>query len=206
MFIDKTQQAMDFIGQCCPHIGAFQGGPEPFIFLRETAHEMRCAKPSAVFPDRHLEHIAYAVDMVGSNGFLSSPAAIASVYLVTRFETYFRVLSGRLNRDGTWLSSADRQAAIRAIGKQLPKIRISNVAWAYKIMTLGTAKIVGYCSALDARLYCGGSSKASTGRTIGSLGDRIEYLRHSAGHGSWGDLSSEAAFYGLLTAAIFHAQ
>jgi hypothetical protein len=50
-------------------------------YLKETAAEMKTSKSSIVFPDRYIEHVAYAVDMVASNWFLSSPAAIASVYL-----------------------------------------------------------------------------------------------------------------------------
>jgi hypothetical protein len=206
--VDKTQQAMDFIATCCPSIGAFQGGPEPFIFLRDTASEMLASQSTEVFPQRHLEHIAYAVGMVSSNGFLSSPAAIAAVYLVTRFETYFRVLSGKLDREGSWLSSADQKATFCAIGdNRIVKKRISNVALAYKIMMLGNAKIVPYFSALDARLYPNTQPQMPrSGQIVADLGDRIEYMRHSAGHGSWGDLSAEANFYGLLTAAIFYAQ
>jgi hypothetical protein len=70
--------------------------------MNKAADDMTHSVPSDVFPDRHKEHIAYALRMVASGGFLSSPAAIGSVYLATRFEYYFRVLSGRLNADGTW--------------------------------------------------------------------------------------------------------
>jgi len=38
------------------------------------------------------------------------------------------------------------------------------------------------------------------------VGDRIAFGRHAAGHGQWGDISAEAAFYGLMTALIFYAQ
>jgi len=76
------------------------------MFLKEAASQMREAKPTLAFPDRYIEHVAFAVETVSLNGFLSPPAAIASVYLATRFEFYFRVLSGKLNGDGTWVSAA----------------------------------------------------------------------------------------------------
>jgi len=62
-----------------------------------------------------------------------------------------------------------------------------------------------YCGSLDRRLY---PSRTTAGQSfvIQHVGDRIEFGRHSAGQGHWGDISSEAVFYGLMTAAIFYAQ
>ena len=41
---------------------------------------------------------------------------------------------------------------------------------------------------------------------VADIGDRIAFGRHSAGHGLWGDISSEAVFYGLVTAIVFYNQ
>jgi hypothetical protein len=38
------------------------------------------------------------------------------------------------------------------------------------------------------------------------IGERIALLRHPGAHGMWGDLSSDAVFYGLLTVVILLAQ
>ena len=43
---------------------------------------------------------------------------------------------------------------------------------------------------------------AAGGFRVTDIGDRIAFGRHSAGHGLWGDISSEAVFYGLVTAMM----
>jgi hypothetical protein len=198
---DKAQQAADFIVSHCPHVGAFHGSGEPYGFLQETAEHMRAAKPTLVFPARYIEHVAYAVGTVGSNMFTTPPAAVASVYLATRFEFYFRVLSGKLNGDGTWVSQSAQQAALAMIvDRRLKNPIISNVSLAYEVMRLGTSKILPYCASLDGSLYASGGNSG-----IKHLGARIAFLRHAGGHGEWGDISSEAVFYGLMTAIVFYA-
>jgi hypothetical protein len=71
-------------------------------------------------------------------------------------------------------------------------------------MKLGRAKVVCYCATLDKALYP--VPYAVGGFSISHLGGRIEFGRHSASHGQWGDISSEAVFYGLMTALVFHSQ
>jgi hypothetical protein len=145
--------------------------------------------------------------MVASNMFLSAPAAIASVYLATRFEFYFRILSGKLNGDGTWMSLSAQQAAQATINdSRLGRNRISSVALAYRIMKLDQSrKIVQACTALDNSLYAT-PTQVVGGMTVADIGDRIEFGRHAVGHGHWGDISAEALFYGLLTAVVFYNQ
>jgi hypothetical protein len=207
MTMDRTQQAIDFITTCCRHVGAFQGTFDVNQYLKKTALEMAVSKPSVVFPDRYIEHVACAVDMVASNMFLSPPAAIASVYLATRFEFYFRILSGKLNGDGTWISPSAQQAARTALAdKRFKRNRISSVALAYKLMKLDQSRKIGQaCTALDNSLYST-PTKVVGDMTIADIGDRIEFGRHAVGHGHWGDISSEALFYGLMTAVVFYNQ
>lgn len=88
--MDATQQAISYIMSCCGSVGAFGGSTDVDRFLKQVASQMAASSPSAVFPGRYIEHVACAVDMVASNDFTSSPAAIASLYLATRFEFYFR--------------------------------------------------------------------------------------------------------------------
>jgi hypothetical protein len=205
LMIEKAQQAAEFIVSHCPNVGAFNGTGEPYGFLQETAEAMRIAKPTPVFHERYIEHVAYAMDMVARNWFLSPPAAVASVNLATRFEFYFRVLSEKLAGDGTWLSLSAQQTARAQIQDQrLSRSRISSVALAYEVMKLGTAKAVPYCAWLDHTLYASPIT-ASNNFTITTVGDRIEYGRHAVGHGQRGDISAEGVFYGLMTAVIFHA-
>lgn len=205
--MDRTKQALNFIKNCCRNSGTFYGTPGVSLYLKETASEMAESKSSVVFPERYIEHVAYAIDMVGSNSFMSPPAAVASVYLATRFEFYFRILSGKLNGNGTWVSQLaqkDAQAVIK--DKRLRFNRISSVALAYKIMKLDqTLKIVQVCTDLDNYLY---STPATVvgGKIISDIGDRIEFVRNVAGHGHWGDISAEAFYYGLMTALVFYNQ
>jgi hypothetical protein len=75
---------------------------------------------------------------------------------------------------------------------------------AYEVMMLGTSKVVPYCASLD-HILLPVPIKASGSPEIAHLGDRVQFGRHAAGHGHWGDISAEAVFYGLLTAIIFYA-
>ena len=203
---DPAQLAADFIVRCCSRIGAYQGSGEPHMFLAETASRMQKSAPSTVFPERYKEHVAHAVGMVASSYFLSPPAAIASVYLVTRFESYFRVLSGVLNRDGTWKSPSDRQSAFGILAdSRLKRSKVSNVDLSYRLMKLKSSRISAQCDSLDRALYSTPTS-AADGMIISNIGDRIAYGRHAVGHGSRGDISGESVFYGLLTSIVFYAQ
>jgi hypothetical protein len=69
--------------------------------------------------------------------------AVASVYLATRFELYFRVLSGRLKSDGTWVSESAQDVSMAMIGdKRLQTKRVSSVSLTYDVMKLGTSRVV----------------------------------------------------------------
>ena len=110
----------------------------PHRFLARVSEEMTAAPHTDLFPDRYKVHVAYALRMVARHGFLEPPAAIAAVYLATRFEFFFRLLSGKLKGDGTWLNKAvDQPAAVAALGeKGLKGKRVSDVAVTYKLMKL----------------------------------------------------------------------
>jgi hypothetical protein len=205
--MNPTDEAIKYITTCCRNIGAFSGTGHPYAFLKKLAREIEQSKPSVVFPDRYKEHVAYAVDMVASNAFLSSPAAIASLYLATRFEYYFRILSGKLNGDGTWTSSEAQSDAQTAINdKRLTVKPVSTLSLAYRIMMTDTSlQIVRQCAKIDNCLYQKPITLANN-KNIHNIGDRIQFARNEAGHGHWGDISSEAVFYGLLTGIVFYNQ
>ncbi len=205
--MDATEQAITYITLCCGSVGAFRGSTDVHRFLKQVASQMAASSSSAVFPNRYIEHVACAVDMVASNHFTSSPAAIASLYLATRFEFYFRILSGKLEGDGRWKSKLAQGAAQAAISDpRLGNKQITSLALAYRIMKLDHSRqIVQHCAYLDNSLY----PKPTTvvgGKTVADIGDRIEFGRHAAAHGQWGDISGEALFYGLMTAVIFYNQ
>jgi hypothetical protein len=205
--MSPTDQAIKYLTTCCRKIGAFRGTGHPYAFLKDVANQIEQSKASKVFPDRYKEHVAYAVEMVASNLFLSPPAAIASLYLATRFEYYFRILSGKLNGDGTWISSTAQSAAQAAINDpRLTRKRVSSLSLAYRIMMTDTSlHIVEQCAKIDNCLYQKPINLANN-TIVHNIGDRIEFGRHVAGHGHWGDVSSEAVFYGLMTAIVFYNQ
>ena len=206
MTADRTEQAIDLITSCCPNVGVFHGTSDVRYYLREAASEMAASGSSDVFPDRYIEHVAYAVDMVASSEFTSPPAAVAAVYLVTRFEFYFRVLSGKLNADGTWSSTVAKNAAQAAIHDTRLGSRIYSVALAYKIMKLNQSRsIVQHCAALDKALYSSPTTVVG-GMPLADVGDRIKFGRDAVSHGHWGDISAEALFYGLMTSLVFYNQ
>jgi len=201
--MNETEKAINFIITSCPNLGAFTGTGDVCVYLKNTTYEMEKSRPTILFPERYKEHITYALNLVASYGFLEPPSAVASVYLATRFEFYFRVLSGRLNADGTWCDSRAQSSTQRQIeDSRLQKSRISSVALTYKILKLNKAlKIVQIFDRIDSALYRQGQRS-----NISDLGERIEWARHRIGHGEWGDISAESIFYGLLTAIVFYNQ
>jgi len=205
--MNPTDEAIKYITTCCRNIGAFSGTGASYAFLKNVASQIEQSKPSKVFPERYKEHVAYAVGMVASNLFLSPPAAIASLYLATRFEYYFRILSGKLNGDGTWISSTAQSNAQAAINNgRLSQKRVSSLSLAYRIMMTDTSlQIVQQFNKIDNCLYQKPVTLAN-GHKVHNIGDRIEFGRLVVGHGHWGDISFEAVFYGLLTGIVFYNQ
>jgi hypothetical protein len=194
--MSNSDKAVGYIMTHWPRMGSFAGDGAPHGFLAQVAEEMAAAKPTELFPDRYKEHVAYAVGMVDRHGFLEPPAAISAVYLATRFEFFFRLLSGRLKGDGTWLNrTADQSAAMAALGqKGLGGARVSDVAVTYKLMQLDQSRpMARVFHALDKAIFSAPTT-ACDGSTVADIGDRIAFGRHSAGHGLWGDISSEAMF------------
>ncbi len=194
-------QAVQYIIDCCPDIGALWClDDDPWPFLKTVSTDIEQSQPTRLFPERYKEHVAYAIDMVASHGFTTPPAAVASVYLATRFEYYFRVLSGRLNEDGTWISDKVWSDTLGMVPRAKEfKRRVNSVSLAYDIMMLNTAiPVAQRCGQLDSVLH--------GRRGVRNVGHRIEFARNHAGHGHWGDISSEAVFYGLLTAVMFYSQ
>jgi hypothetical protein len=84
--------------------------------------------------------------------------------------------------------------------------RVSNEAVTYKLMKLDQSRpMARVFDALD-KAILPAPHMAAGSFEIADIGDRIAFGRHSVGHGLWGDMSSEAVFYGLLTAMIFYNQ
>jgi hypothetical protein len=206
--VSSSDEAVEYIKTHCKHLGRYHGDGSPQRFLARIAAEMAVAPHTDLFPDRYKEHVVHALAMVAGHGFLDSPAAIAAAYLATRFEFYFRLLSGKLKSDGTWLNKAvDQPAAIAALGERgLKGKRVSDVAVTYKLMKLNHSRPAARVfdtldkAVLPVPIVPVGNSE------VADIGDRIAFGRHSAGHGLWGDISSEAVFYGLVTAIVFYNQ
>lgn len=202
--MNPTEETIQYICNSCSHMGAFRGTSDVFHFLKRVASKMADSYETKVFPSRYVEHVAYAIDMVASNAFLSPPAAIASVYLNTRFEFYFRILSGKLNADGTWITPSAKAMTNAALNdNRLTRNRVDSVALAYRVMKIDhSLDISKHFAKLDSILY----PSPITVKEIKDIGDRIEYLRHRVAHGHWGDISAEGVFYGLVTAIVFYNQ
>ena len=103
--------------------------------------------------------------------------------------------------------AVDQPAAVAALGKKgLKGKRVSDVAVTYKLMKLDQSRRAARVfDALDKAIFAV-PTKAVGGFDVADIGDRIAFGRHSAGHGLWRDISSEAVFYGLVTAIVFYNQ
>jgi len=201
--MNESEKAIQYIVDCCPNLGSFLGLGDVFTYLRETSDQMDKSKPSSLFPERYKEHVTFALGLVSSHGFLSPPAAVASVYQSTRFEFYFRILSGKLNGDGSWLDTQTQTSVQSQISdKRLKDPRIFSVALTYKILKLNKSlNVVQAFDRIDTAIY-----SKPLNPIITNLGERIEWARHRVAHGEWGDISAESIFYGLLTSLIFYNQ
>src|SRR5262249_44235506 len=189
----KSDEAAGYIRTHCQYMGSYSGDGSPFKFLGQVAEEMASAPPTNLFPDRYKEHVSYAVGMVARHVFLEPPAAVAAVYAVTRFAFFFRLPSGKLKGDGTWVNkAADHPAAVAALGeKGLKSSRVSDVAVTYKLMKLDRSRPVAQVfDALD-KAILPAPITAVGGFSVTHIGDRIAFRRHSVGHGLWGGGSLE---------------
>jgi hypothetical protein len=206
--MNRSEEAAGYITTHCRFMGSYAGDGAPYGFLARAAEEMTAAPHTDLFPGRYKEHVAYALGTVARHGFLEPPAAVAAVYLATRFEFFFRILSGKLKGDGRWLNQAvDQPTAVAKLGKKgLTHDRVSDVAVTYKLMKLDQSRPAARVfDALDKAIFAT-PIKAGGDFPVADIGDRIAFGRHSAGHGLWGDISSEAVFYGLVTAIVFYNQ
>jgi hypothetical protein len=206
--VQPSDEAAGYIKTHCGRLGSYNGDGSPHSFLARVAEEMAAAPHSRLFPDRYKEHVAYALGMVARYGFLEPPTAIAALYLATRFEFFFRLLSGKLKGDGTWLNRAvDLPAAVKVLGKSgLKDSGVSNVAVTYKLMKFDKSHPAARVFDELDKAILPAPITAVGNFPIADIGDRIAFCRHSAGHGLLGDISSEAVFYGLVTAIIFYNQ
>jgi hypothetical protein len=205
----KSEEAISFIASHCKHMGSYEGDFGPYVFLKNLVNDMASSQDTILFPARYGEHVAYAISMVIGSRFTEPPAAVAATYLVTRFEYYFRILSGKLKGDGSWIDrTVDQPIAISALGddKSLRGNRVSNVAVAYKLMILNNDLAVSKAFERLDRLIFPEPRRDCHGSIVANVGDRIAFGRHSVGHGLWGDMSAEAVFYGLATGIVFYTQ
>jgi hypothetical protein len=155
-----------------------------------------------IFLGRQKEPLALAMKEAVLRGFDRPQKAIASLYLATQFEFYFRILSGMLNFDGTWKSSSDYAKAKSFLGDDgVRKWGTSSVEVAYRLTILNNAD--PRAALLD------GLDKAIRARFQSTLydnfGGRIACVRNRGAHGEWGDVSAEGVFYATLTAILYFA-
>jgi hypothetical protein len=196
------EKAKFWIVEFCPSVGGYRGTLEPYPFLADYASVIEKTPNSDLFFDRQKEHIAHAMRMIAGSSFTDPPSAVASVYLATRVEFFFRILAGVLNFDGTW-----KEEKIRVLYKQkfVPSIRgrrVNDVSVAFKIAIADPAnQRTSHLRDLEQRIAAKIKSRHPNDPYL-DIGDRIALLRHPVAHGTWGDLSCDAVFYGLLTVVI----
>ncbi len=130
-----------YLVACCPVAGAYSL-PDGFLNLISDCADTMAAKPDKdIFLGRQKGPVALAMKEAVTLEFEHPRKAIASLYLATQFEFYFRLLSGLLNPDGSWKSPADQQKAKLLLPQEsrLSQRSISNVEVVYKLMVLNNA-------------------------------------------------------------------
>lgn len=194
----RCHLAKFFILRNTPYIGMYSGNFDALHFVARAAAEISTWPMGSEISGRRLEHIAYAMDIVSQFWFANPPGALASVYLLHQLEFFFRKLSGLLHADGSYIDPTIRPALKQQLGENVPKLRINDIALAYKIMLLKTGvAAVDTFRELDQQSM---NTPMPDGSTIETVGDRVTYFRHTVSHGEFGDPSSEGTYYGLLAA------
>jgi hypothetical protein len=192
-----------YLVACCPTAGAYSLPDGLVNLICDTADSMASAPDKDIFLGRQKPPVALAMKEAITPGFDRPQKAIASLYLATQFEFYFRILSGMLNFDGTWKSSDDRVKAESFLpdGDRVRRRGTSSVEIAYKLTILNNvdpraALLDGLDQAIRLRFQ-------ST--LYDNFGGRIAYVRNRGAHGEWGDVSAEGVFYATLTAILYFA-
>lgn len=205
----KCYLARYLLLESCSRIGAGSTNGDLLRFLTCFAEELDAAPFEGPFGLRFKEHIAYAVGMVAQSRPTDSPSAIASVFLVTRLEILFRILSGVLNSDGTWIDSTTQaMVTSRLKDNRIKSKRINNVVLAYKILMLNkSSSIVVALHEIDINIPPS-TVTGSDGslETLSDIGERIGYMRQPVAHGFFNDASSEGWFYALVIAVIYFSR
>lgn len=203
--MNTAKIALEYIVNCCNRIGAYYGTSDVYNYLEQVASDIEKSPTTLVFPDRYTDYVSYAIRMILSDALVSAPSAIASEYLAIRFEYYFRILSGKLNGDGTWLTEQAKKESECILNKRKLGWRLNNVAQAYKLLKHNQSLSVSkYFAELDKKLYQTPTTMLDN-TVISNIGDRIHWIRKRVAHGYWGDSSSEGMFFSLLTALIFYS-
>lgn len=188
---------------CCPRAGAYSLPDGLLNLVCDCADLMKASPDKDIFLGRQKEPVALAMKQAATPEFDEPRQAIASLYLATQFEFYFRILSGLLKPDGSWKSPADQQKAKSLLPgeNRLNHGSISNVELAYKLMVLNNADLrATLLDELDKAIRLRFQSQL-----YNNLGGRIKYVRNRGAHGEWGDLSAEGVFYATLTAILYFA-
>jgi hypothetical protein len=188
---------------CCPRAGAYTLLDGLLNIISDCADSITSTPDKDIFHIRQKEAVALAMKEATTPGFDDPRRALASLYLATQFEFYFRILSGLLNPDGSWKSPADHQKAKSLLPKEkrLNYRSISNLELAYKLMVLNNADPrATLLDELDKAIRSRFQSQL-----YDNLGGRIKYVRDGGAHGQWGDVSAEGVFYATLTAVLYFA-
>jgi hypothetical protein len=200
-----------YLVACCPTAGGYSLPDGLINLICDAADFMTSTPDKDIFLGRQKAPVALAMKEVITPGFdatsmtfMSVPRkAIASLYLATQFEFYFRILSGLLNPDGSWKSLADQQKAKSLLPgeNRLNQGSISNLEVAYKLMVLNNADPRSVLlDELDKAIRSRFQSQL-----YDNLGGRIKHVRNRGAHGEWGDVSAEGVFYATLTAILYFA-
>jgi hypothetical protein len=192
-----------YLLNCCPIAGAYALLDGLLNIISDCADLITSTPDKDIFHIRQKEAVALAMKEATTPGFDDPRRAIASLFLATQFEFYFRILSGLLNPDGSCKSATDHEKAKSLLPEErrLNYNSISNLELAYKLMVLNNAD--PRAAVLDEL------DKASRSRfqsqLYDNLGGRIKYVRDGGAHGQWGDVSAEGVFYATLTAILYFA-
>jgi len=197
----KLRIAEKLILESCSHVGSYPSSGDDVWYIYNFAQELfnnyvgfddRSTEPlkAALYLLSHIDYGRTSPDKRSDFDYIcAGGGAMVAMYLMAHLEYLFRVKGRYLNENGSIKVKLPKQLIEKASIRKEQK-RINNIDQAFAIYLFRNRTILGK------RLII-------LDKNIGITG-RLKRIRNPVMHGELADASSEAMFFGLMTALFYY--
>jgi len=195
----KLRMAEIIILESCSRIGSIFSTGDDRWYIHNFVNELSCNRSGfgdrSIIPLKSALYLLTYIDYGAStpdkrddfNHICAGGGAMVAMYLMAHLEYIFRVNGRYLNTDGTIKVSIPTQLRKKV---NIMKNRVNNIDQAFTIYQYRNRTYLSKrLKLLDKRI---------------GIKSRLRKIRHPVMHGELADPSSEAMFFGLLTAMFFY--